>query len=93
MRRVNRSLTHTPALYSDIRAGIADGNPLDADTRRKLERSFDLDLSAIRVHAGRRADRLARTLRADAFATGSHLFFSCRGLSAADRARALAAGA
>jgi hypothetical protein len=51
------------------------GRPLDADARRTLEDSFDIDLSAVRVHDSPRADRLTRSLRADAFATGPHLFF------------------
>jgi hypothetical protein len=71
----NRSHTRARSWLADIRTEIGDGNPLDAEPRRILERSFDVDLSAIRVHDSPRADRLTRALAADAFATGSHLFF------------------
>ena len=75
MRGKNQSSTGTHALWADVRSGIADGSPLEAGTRRTLEASLDVDLSAIRVHVGHRADRLARSLQADAFAAGPHLFF------------------
>ncbi len=75
MRHGNRSLTQTRGLCADIRAEMVHGSALDVDARRFLERSFDIDLSAIQVHDGPRADRLARSLRADAFAAGPHLFF------------------
>ena len=75
MSRVHRSHTHRAGLWAEVQAGTADGDPLDTVTRRTLERSFDIDLSAIRIHVGRRPDRLARTLHADAFAAGPHLFF------------------
>jgi hypothetical protein len=60
---------------AEIRAGIPEGSPLDTGTRHTLEGSFDVDLSAIRVHTGPRADYLARSVQADAFAAGPHLFF------------------
>jgi len=60
---------------AEIRAGIPEGRPLDTGTRHTLEGSFDVDLSAIRVHTGTRADYLARSVQADAFAAGPHLFF------------------
>ena len=43
--------------------------------RRALEDGFDVDLTAIRVHDDAQADQLTRTLGADAFASGPHLFF------------------
>lgn len=51
------------------------GAPLDVGLRRSLEGSFDIDLAMIEVHANAQADRLARILKADAFAVGSHVFF------------------
>ncbi|MER6412843.1 eCIS core domain-containing protein [Streptomyces humidus] len=42
---------------------------------RRLEHGLRADLSAMRVHTGPAADRLARSLGAEAFASGSHVFF------------------
>ena len=75
MTREYRPPTATPGIWAEVRAATADGQVLDRDTRRTLECSFDTDLREIRVHAEVRADRLARALRADAFAAGPHLFF------------------
>ena len=75
MSHDHRSSTDARALTAQVRAAIPDGNPLDAATRRTLEHGFDVDLSAIRVHDGPRADGLARSLGADAFAAGPQIFF------------------
>jgi hypothetical protein len=42
---------------------------------RRLEHGLRADLSALRVHTGPTADRLAHGLGADAFACGAHVFF------------------
>ncbi|WP_416973002.1 eCIS core domain-containing protein [Streptomyces sp. 4F14] len=42
---------------------------------RRLERGLRADLSALRVHTGPDADRRARALGADAFTSGSHVYF------------------
>ncbi|WP_055524575.1 eCIS core domain-containing protein [Streptomyces graminilatus] len=42
---------------------------------RRLEHGLRADLSAMRIHTGPTADRLARGLGAEAFASGSHVFF------------------
>ncbi len=51
------------------------GTPLDVGLRRSLEDGFDIDLSAVQIHDTLQADRLARSMQADAFAVGAHLFF------------------
>ncbi|MEU6800124.1 eCIS core domain-containing protein [Streptomyces neyagawaensis] len=51
------------------------GQSLPPRVLRRLEHGLRADLSALRVHTGPTADRLARGLRAEAFATGSHVFF------------------
>jgi DNA-binding CsgD family transcriptional regulator len=64
------------AQSSDDRGDVARADiAASAGARRTLQRSFDIDLSAIQVHECPRADRLTRSLRADAFAAGPHLFF------------------
>jgi Domain of unknown function (DUF4157)/PQQ-like domain len=76
--RMNRAAGTRPLdgrVLEDVRAGLADGDPLAAEARRILERSFGIDLSEIRVHADPSADRLTRLLNTDAFAAGAHLFF------------------
>ena len=76
MHESDRTPVARGKLADEIKSEAAvGGRPLGARVRRALERSFGLDLSAIRVHDNPRADRLARSIRADAFAAGPHLFF------------------
>ena len=75
MSHDHRSSADARALRAQVRAAIPDGTPLDAGARQTLEHGFDVDLSAIRVHHGPRADGLARSLGADAFAAGPQIFF------------------
>ena len=49
--------------------------PLDRNVRESFERSLDADLSNVRVHTDHQADRLARALGAEAFTTGSDIYF------------------
>jgi hypothetical protein len=60
---------------AEVRAGLAGGEPLQAEARRFLEQSLGIELSAIRVHADSTGDHLTRVLCTDAFAAGPHLFF------------------
>ena len=51
------------------------GRPLDATTRDYMERRFDHDLGAVRIHADPQAARSARRLGARAFTVGTHVVF------------------
>ncbi len=75
MQPAYQSHLSATTLLGDVRADVPRGSPLDTGARRVMESSFDVDLSAVRVHDNPRADRLARSLDADAFAVGSHVFF------------------
>lgn len=59
-----------------IRDARGGGRPIPEQLRRELEHAFRVDLTAVRVHDGAEADALARALDADAFATGSDVFFA-----------------
>jgi hypothetical protein len=51
------------------------GRPLDRQTRSRMESAFDADLSAVRVHTDGEAADLSRSLGAQAFTTGTDIFF------------------
>jgi hypothetical protein len=55
--------------------GSVSTQPLTPDIRERFERSLDTDLSAVRVHTDRHADRLADGLQAEAFTVGSDIYF------------------
>jgi uncharacterized protein DUF4157/putative peptidoglycan binding protein len=59
-----------------IAAARGRGAQIDPVARRRLERSYDTDLSKVRVHTGGEADILARAVNARAFTSGSDIFFS-----------------
>jgi hypothetical protein len=59
-----------------IRRAAGRGRPLDDRVRRRMERGFGADLSAVRVHADATADDLSRRIQAQAFTTGNDIFFA-----------------
>jgi hypothetical protein len=56
-------------------AGGSGGQPLAPPVRRSYERFFGADLAHVRVHDDGNAARAARSIGAQAFAHGSHLYF------------------
>lgn len=68
----NQPTLPTPAGEQPQRSG---GTPLAPDVRSQMEGAFGHQFSAVRVHADGPADRLNRTLNADAVTVGSNIFF------------------
>lgn len=64
-----------PSLAGRIRSAIGGGAPIANETRVQMESALGEDLSGVRVHTGREADSLNRSLGAIAFTTGSDIFF------------------
>lgn len=58
-----------------IQAKRGGGQKLDEGTRERMESAMDQDFSGVRVHTDGQADRLSRSVRAEAFTTGSDIFF------------------
>lgn len=67
--------TASAKLERSIEATRGGGKPLDDDLRGSMEQAFGRDLSAVRVHTGGDADRLSRSLGAEAFTTGADIYF------------------
>ena len=59
-----------------IGSAAAGGAPLASSDRSRFEGFFGADLGGVRVHADRSADDLCRSIDAEAFTTGRHVFFS-----------------
>lgn len=62
----------------NLRAALAQpnaGQSLDASVRSELEPQFAHDFANVRVHADAQADRMAKSLNANAFTTGQDVFF------------------
>jgi hypothetical protein len=64
-----------PGIDSAIRAARSSGSPLAAPVRSQMEQAMGVDFSAVRVHTGTEAATLNRAVRANAFTTGTHIFF------------------
>lgn len=64
-----------PEIESDIRSAQGGGRPLDDHVKADMESHLGADLSGVRVHADRQGDMLSRSVQADAFTTGSDVFF------------------
>lgn len=63
------------AIADRIRSAAGGGSALPVQPRQQLEQQLGSDLGAVRVHHGRAADSLAREMQAQAFTTGSDIFF------------------
>jgi len=55
------------------------GSPLSAGIRADMEQQFGVDLSAVRLHTGPQAETLSRDVGAEAFTTGTDVFFGAGG--------------
>lgn len=80
---VQRSATKTQGagplddeIASDIQSSRGGGQPLDETTKTDMEGQFGTDLSAVRIHSDSNADRLNRSVQAEAFTTGTDIYFS-----------------
>lgn len=58
-----------------IERARANGTPLPAGVRARMESGFGTSLASVRVHTGDESARLNRTLSARAFTAGSDIFF------------------
>lgn len=67
--------TATPTVERAVR-GRADGRSLEANTRARFESFFGADLGSVRIHTGEQADRANREIGADAFTSGTDVFFA-----------------
>lgn len=66
----------TPAAGAGFALPTSPGEPLSLALRGQLEESFGAGLGAIRIHRDTPAQRAAAGLGADAFASGTHIYFS-----------------
>ena len=64
-----------PAVEFMIQRARGGGQPLDSHVRARMESTFGIDFSKVRIHTGTRANQLNRILYARAFATGQDIFF------------------
>ena len=62
-------------LAERIQASRGGGSPLGDDAKSKMEDGFGTSFDHVRVHTGRVADSLNRSLGAKAFTTGSDVYF------------------
>ena len=62
-------------IAADIQQARGGGAPLDDAVRAEMEGGFGVDLSGVRVHTDARADALNRSVQAEAFTTGTDIFF------------------
>ncbi|MFZ1752465.1 MAG: DUF4157 domain-containing protein [Caldilineaceae bacterium] len=84
---VGEDLTQASPLHGleggDVEASVAQtiqrakgsGSRLDPRTRSGMEGTFGANFGGVRIHTGRQADTLNRSLNARAFTTGNDIFF------------------
>lgn len=65
----------TQTLGLRIQREIGSGSALNEPTRGKLEQHLGADFSSVRVHTDSAAQQLSQDLNANAFTTGSDIFF------------------
>ncbi len=62
-----------PLVHDVLRSG--QGTPLDTQTRQRMEGSFGLDFSQVRIHTGQQAAQSARSIHARAYTSGTRIVF------------------
>jgi hypothetical protein len=72
-RNVARMLT--PVAAASLTVPLSQGVPLPSTLRIEMEESFGADLADIRIHRDQHGAEAARLHHADAFTSGSNLFF------------------
>lgn len=61
---------------ADLRRRLGPGRPLDVAVRARMAPAIRADLSGVRIHDDPATGRLARSMRARAFAVGEHIGFA-----------------
>lgn len=69
-------LETTDETDSAISSATSGGRSLDGATKDRFEAGLGADLSNVKIHADGQSDTLCRSLSAEAFTTGSDVFFS-----------------
>jgi hypothetical protein len=64
-----------PSITDRLVERQAEGEPLPAMTRQRLENAFGHDFSRVRIHRDAEAGEISRQLSALAFTHGSHIYF------------------
>lgn len=64
-----------PEFQARLDGERSGGAPLDDGVRADMESRFGVDLGGVRVHTGARSAELARSIHAEAFTLGSHVYF------------------
>jgi hypothetical protein len=73
--RSGPSLERQPATAGAIERARGGGEPLPEQTRAQMETTLGTDLGGVRIHADSTSDALSRSLGAEAFTTGTDVFF------------------
>ncbi|MEP7120317.1 MAG: DUF4157 domain-containing protein [Byssovorax sp.] len=64
-----------PGVAAEIASAKSGGSPLPTSVQRFMEPRFGADFGKVRVHTGDRAAKLNRSVNAQAFTHGAHIFF------------------
>jgi Domain of unknown function (DUF4157) len=68
-------MTVSPDLEAAIQQARGGGQPLPETLRGRMEQAFGADFSGVRIHADTSSDLLNHSMQAQAFTTGTDLFF------------------
>ncbi len=63
-------------ISSELQSSRGAGSPLPETSRNQMESGFGTDLSEVRVHTDQRAQRMAQDIGAQAFTSGSDIYFN-----------------
>ncbi|UJF34108.1 eCIS core domain-containing protein [Paenibacillus hexagrammi] len=75
MKSSGEGFDAAPDIESDIKSMQGSGSKMDGQIQAKMESAFGADFSGVNIHTGGKASQLTESLGAEAFATGSDIFF------------------
>ena len=73
---LNSGIEASAGLESQLYSTKGGGNPLPDGTRSFMEKAFHADFSKVRIHTGRQAADMNRSIQASAFTIGSNIYFN-----------------
>lgn len=80
LAREGAGILPTGLAHPDVQHAIArrrgQGSPLGGDLRQQFESALGAPLGDVRLHTDREADALARSVSANAFTTGTDVYFA-----------------
>lgn len=70
-----KTTTNLPVPPAQAQQAQSGGKPIPQPLKHSLETEFGVNFSNVRIHTGKNAAQITKTLNAEAYTIGNHIFF------------------